>query len=924
MRIGKLAATLWLVMLPSFGARAADIRISDLPLGTASSTGTNDSFPYVDAAGGTTRRLKLSDVKNIPSMVGQYAPLNSPAFVGPVTAPSGFVGPLTGNVTGNLFGNADTATQLAANPTDCGANTFAVSIDSHGNLTCSSVPDAALASSYVYADGSRGLTGPWNAGQSITAPTFIGALTGNASTATALAANPTDCGAGSYATSIDAMGNLACGPALSTLYVNRDGSTALTGPWSAGQAITAPSFVGPLTGNASTATALAANPTDCASNFFATSIDASGNLSCSRVGDAGLQNSYILTDGSRSLLNPWNAGQAITAPSFIGALTGNSSTSSALAATPVGCSPGTVASSIAANGNLSCIQVSNSTMINMFAHTFKGNNTGSTGPVLDLTATQLTAELNPVVGDTGSGGTKGLVPAPAAGDAAASKFLKADGTWATAGGGGSPAVLTNHYFVDPAGDDSTGDGSLEKPWLTLTHAEAAITTESDTNIFVIHVAPGDYVEGGATTLAFKPNVIVLGSVQNPDAVRFDDAITFQPFGVSANSFAMLAGIKVGAITASSYPGGATLKLDHVHVTGDVNLSHRFQRQYLSYVNVDGGWTSQGDALGGVLFVDHVNIGLDMTVDQVVAGGAAMELHALALDVSGGTLTFGHTENAYLYSSNVANLAISGTGHTVSLYTDHPLDGGVGFSTGVNHFKILGRIPDETEDQSADFVENGVSRTIRVDTSGGPVSATIVQAQFRPQFPVKVVNTGTGQLTVQANGGETINGQATIVINGPGYIDILADSTASNYIIIDEQLPQKMREKASSTVISSTFATLVWDVEDYNQFGTEISGGTFQANTAGFYHACAKVNVTGTFALNNNVDLVIDTGPTPSHYAEDKPVAGGAQTSLSASVCDDFLLAAGDKVRVQVSSTATSPAISGSATQNTFTVYRISD
>ena len=40
-----------------------------------------------------------------------------------------------------------------------------------------------------------------------------------------------------------------------------------------------------------------------------------------------------------------------------------------------------------------------------------------------------TANLDAMVGDSGSGGTKGLVPAPAAGDAAAGKFLKADGTW---------------------------------------------------------------------------------------------------------------------------------------------------------------------------------------------------------------------------------------------------------------------------------------------------------------------------------------------------------------------------------------------------------------------------------------------------------------------------------------------------------------
>lgn len=52
------------------------------------------------------------------------------------------------------------------------------------------------------------------------------------------------------------------------------------------------------------------------------------------------------------------------------------------------------------------------------------------------TPTQVTADLIAFVGDSGSGGTKGLVPAPASGDAAANKYLKADGTWATVSASG--------------------------------------------------------------------------------------------------------------------------------------------------------------------------------------------------------------------------------------------------------------------------------------------------------------------------------------------------------------------------------------------------------------------------------------------------------------------------------------------------------
>ncbi len=43
----------------------------------------------------------------------------------------------------------------------------------------------------------------------------------------------------------------------------------------------------------------------------------------------------------------------------------------------------------------------------------------------------VTKAISVMVGDSGSGGVKGLVPAPAAGDAAASRFLKADGTWSS-------------------------------------------------------------------------------------------------------------------------------------------------------------------------------------------------------------------------------------------------------------------------------------------------------------------------------------------------------------------------------------------------------------------------------------------------------------------------------------------------------------
>lgn len=84
--------------------------------------------------------------------------------------------------------------------------------------------------------------------------------------------------------------------------------------------------------------------------------------------------------------------------------------------------------------------VTNAKLADVATATFKGRTTAGTGVPEDLTVTQATALLNAMVGDSGSGGTKGLAPAPASGDTAAGKFLKADGTWAVPAGSGSSAM----------------------------------------------------------------------------------------------------------------------------------------------------------------------------------------------------------------------------------------------------------------------------------------------------------------------------------------------------------------------------------------------------------------------------------------------------------------------------------------------------
>src|SRR6185437_3295663 len=113
-------------------------------------------------------------------------------------------------------------------------------------------------------------------------------------------------------------------------------------------------------------------------------------------------------------------------------------------------------------GSLANDSVTNALLANMAQATIKGRAAGAgTGDPTDLSATQATAILNAVVGDSGSGGTKGLVPAPGAGDAAAGKFLKADGTFAVPPGSGSSSFLSEQIAVS----GTSG---------TLTHAPTAL------------------------------------------------------------------------------------------------------------------------------------------------------------------------------------------------------------------------------------------------------------------------------------------------------------------------------------------------------------------------------------------------------------------------------------------------------------------
>ncbi len=84
----------------------------------------------------------------------------------------------------------------------------------------------------------------------------------------------------------------------------------------------------------------------------------------------------------------------------------------------------------------------------------------TSGSYTDLSNTPSTSAV--FAGDSGAGGTSGLVPAPAAGTAVANKFLKADGTWAVPPGGsgsGSTNLTVTEAGNSVAIASSSGSGA---------------------------------------------------------------------------------------------------------------------------------------------------------------------------------------------------------------------------------------------------------------------------------------------------------------------------------------------------------------------------------------------------------------------------------------------------------------------------------
>ncbi len=134
--------------------------------------------------------------------------------------------------------------------------------------------------------------------------------------------------------------------------------------------------------------------------------------------------------------------------------------------------------------------VTNAKLANMTAATIKGRASGAgTGDPTDLSGTQVTVILDVMVGDSGAGGTKGLVPAAPSGSAAAGKFLKADGTFDVPAGTGTGTV-THTAGALTLNELVLGAGSADIKVVAATDGQVPIGKSSDGTVTLATITAG--------------------------------------------------------------------------------------------------------------------------------------------------------------------------------------------------------------------------------------------------------------------------------------------------------------------------------------------------------------------------------------------------------------------------------------------------
>ncbi len=178
-------------------------------------------------------------------------------------------------------------------------------------------------------------------------------------------------------------------------------------------------------------------------------------------------------------------------------------------------------------------------------------------------------------------------------------------------------------------------------------------------------------------------------------------------------------------------------------------------------------------------------------------------------------------------------------------------------------------------------------------------------------------------TVQCNAGDTIQAyfsasQNTTLLNVAIWNSLNIERVSGPAVVAATE-DVNARYYASATAVTGSLATVVWTTKDYDSH-LGMASGVYTVPVSGKYQVNTALALSGTFALNNQSNLVIQKNS--STVSELLDYAAGAETADHVLLSDIISCVAGDTLKVQVSSAATGPGIVSSNTKNFISIARI--
>jgi hypothetical protein len=185
------------------------------------------------------------------------------------------------------------------------------------------------------------------------------------------------------------------------------------------------------------------------------------------------------------------------------------------------------------------------------------------------------------------------------------------------------------------------------------------------------------------------------------------------------------------------------------------------------------------------------------------------------------------------------------------------------------------------------------------------------------------NTASSTTTVKCNAGDTLgiyaNSTPTFEGGASPPTTFASFTRVSGPAVVAAAESVNFRYYASSTSLSGSLATINWTTKDYDSHNG-MSSGTYTVPTPGKYHCNSQIKPAATFALNNTV--IIELQKNGTVVTRNTVYAAAAVTDLNASISDDVSAVTGDTLRIQVSTSGTSPSVSASNFENYFSCARV--